>query len=218
MPPMRSPSASERVDGLFRLAGSRSGAFDQVLEEADGDVGQQQAADGLVDAAVLAQPAGQRDPRRAGHGAGDAQRPRVPTTFAGSGSAYGSAAQASPPSTSAPSPPMITSPARAGIATHSAVSISGAARCSVFCHENQSPKAPLNSMHPDLHRAHAGEPDEHAEQQQRRRDGEHGSDSAGVRMILPVTARCASADGCGADAMRAHECRVRPSPTTPSTR
>ena len=41
---------------------------------------------------------------------------------------------------------MITSPARAGIATHSAVSISGAARCSVFCHENQSPKAPLNRM------------------------------------------------------------------------
>ena len=40
---------------------------------------------------------------------------------------------------------MITSPARAGIATHSAVSISGAARCKVFCHENQSPNAPLNS-------------------------------------------------------------------------
>ena len=40
---------------------------------------------------------------------------------------------------------MITSPARAGMATHSAVSISGAARCSVFCHENQSPNAPLNS-------------------------------------------------------------------------
>ena len=40
---------------------------------------------------------------------------------------------------------MITSPARAGIATHSAVSISGAARCSVFCQENQSPNAPLNS-------------------------------------------------------------------------
>src|SRR6185436_6803376 len=41
---------------------------------------------------------------------------------------------------------MITSPARAGIATQSAVSISGAARCSVFCQENQSPKAPLNRI------------------------------------------------------------------------
>ena len=40
---------------------------------------------------------------------------------------------------------MMISPARAGIATHRAVSISGAARCSVFCHENQSPNAPLKS-------------------------------------------------------------------------
>src|SRR5450631_1022835 len=40
---------------------------------------------------------------------------------------------------------MITSPARAGSATHRAVSISGADRVSVFCQENQSPKAPLNS-------------------------------------------------------------------------
>jgi hypothetical protein len=31
------------------------------------------------------------------------------------------------------------------MATHRAVSISGAARCNVFCHEYQSPKAPLNS-------------------------------------------------------------------------
>ncbi len=41
---------------------------------------------------------------------------------------------------------MTISPARAGSATHSAVSISGAARCKVFCHENQSPNAPLNSV------------------------------------------------------------------------
>jgi hypothetical protein len=64
----------------------------------------------------------------------------------GSGTACASAAQASPPSTSAPSPPMTINPARAGSATHSAVSISGAARCSVFCHENQSPNAPLKSV------------------------------------------------------------------------
>ncbi len=70
----------------------------------------------------------------------------MPATPDGSGSACASAAQARPPNTSAPSPPITISPARAGSATHRAVSISGAARCSVFCHENQSPKAPLNSV------------------------------------------------------------------------
>src|SRR5687768_7319327 len=40
---------------------------------------------------------------------------------------------------------MTMRPARAGMATHTAVSISGAARCKEFCHENQSPKAPLKS-------------------------------------------------------------------------
>ena len=40
---------------------------------------------------------------------------------------------------------MMIRPARAGSATQRAVSISGAARCSVFCHENQSPNAPLKS-------------------------------------------------------------------------
>ena len=84
-----------------------------------------------------------------------------------------SAAQASPPSTSAPSPPMTTSPARAGIATHSAVSISGAARCSVFCHENQSPNAPLNrSARRPRTRADAGE---------RRRTAPNSSSAAGWR-------------------------------------
>src|SRR5450631_2647876 len=69
----------------------------------------------------------------------------VPIRLPGSGMMYGTAAAARPPSTSAPSPPMMMSPARAGSATHSAVSISGAARVKVFCHENQSPNAPLNS-------------------------------------------------------------------------
>ena len=68
-----------------------------------------------------------------------------PIMLPGSGIRYGTAAAAKPPSTSAPSPPIITSPARAGSATHNAVSISGAERVSVFCHENQSPNAPLNS-------------------------------------------------------------------------
>ena len=63
MPPMRRPRRAARVDGLFRLAGSRSGPFDEVLEQRDRDVAEQQAADRLVDAAVLAQRAGQRDPQ-----------------------------------------------------------------------------------------------------------------------------------------------------------
>src|SRR3954468_17975571 len=62
------------------------------------------------------------------------------------GTAWPSQAQARPPSTSAPSPPMTTRPARAGSATHSAVSISGAARCSVFCHAKLLPNAPLKSV------------------------------------------------------------------------
>src|SRR5260221_37341 len=51
-------------------------------------------------------------------------------------------AAATPPTTSAPSLPMIIRPMRAGSAVQSAVRISGAARVSVFCHENQLPKAP----------------------------------------------------------------------------
>ena len=42
----------------------------------------------------------------------------------------------------APSPPMMTMPSCAGSAVQSAVRISGAARVSVFCQENQVPKAP----------------------------------------------------------------------------
>ncbi len=52
------------------------------------------------------------------------------------------AAAATPPTTSAPSLPMITRPSRAGRAVQSAVRISGAARVSVFCQENQLPNAP----------------------------------------------------------------------------
>ena len=49
---------------------------------------------------------------------------------------------ASAPISSAPSPPMITRPSCAGSAVHSAVRMSGAARVSVFCQENQVPNAP----------------------------------------------------------------------------
>ncbi len=46
------------------------------------------------------------------------------------------------PINSAPSPPMMTMPSCAGSAVHNAVRISGAARVSVFCQENQVPNAP----------------------------------------------------------------------------
>ena len=49
---------------------------------------------------------------------------------------------ASAPISSAPSPPMMTMPSWAGRAVQRAVSISGAARVSVFCQENQVPNAP----------------------------------------------------------------------------
>ena len=52
------------------------------------------------------------------------------------------AAAAKPPSTSAPSPPIMMRPMRAGIATASAVRMSGAERCSVFWKENAVPKPP----------------------------------------------------------------------------
>ncbi len=42
----------------------------------------------------------------------------------------------------APSPPSTTRPSRSGKAVASAVSISGAARCSVFWNENQVPNDP----------------------------------------------------------------------------
>ncbi len=48
----------------------------------------------------------------------------------------------SAPINSAPSPPMITMPSCAGSAVHNAVRMSGAARVSVFCQENQVPNAP----------------------------------------------------------------------------
>ena len=142
MVPIMLASPIWQVDGLLRLAGSRSGTFDEMVQQRDGDVGQQQAGDRLVDAAVLAQRARQRDPQAAGDHAGAA-----PSRLHDSGGApvhgerHAGGARARRPD-SAPSPPMITSPSRAGSAVQSAVRISGAARVSVFCQENQVPKAP----------------------------------------------------------------------------
>ena len=58
-------------------------------------------------------------------------------------SATAAATVATAPMTRAPSPPITISPSRAGKAVQSATSISGEARCSAFCQENQLPNAPL---------------------------------------------------------------------------
>ncbi len=84
------------------------------------------------------------------------------------------AAAATPPTTSAPSLPMITSPSRAGSAVQSAVRISGAARVSVFCHENQLPNAPWYISA----KASSGstlrvDRQQQAEQEGRRQQGQH---------------------------------------------
>jgi hypothetical protein len=65
-------------------------------------------------------------------------------------------------------------PRRAGMATHRAVSISGAARCSVFCQREPVAERTLEQQAPHLQWAHTRKPHEHAEQQQRRRDGANG--------------------------------------------
>ena len=89
----------------------------------------------------MAQRAGQPDPEAAADHAGerhahlDDERRRHCSDSA-------APVAARPPITNAPSPPMITRPSCAGNAVHSAVSISGAARVSVFCQENQVPNAP----------------------------------------------------------------------------
>ena len=57
-------------------------------------------------------------------------------------SGMASAPAANPPSTRAPSPPIMMRPMRAGIATASAVRIKGAERCSVFWNENAVPNPP----------------------------------------------------------------------------
>ncbi len=54
------------------------------------------------------------------------------------------AAAAKPPSTSAPSPPIMVRPMRAGMAKARPVRISGAARCSVFWIEKDEPKPPVH--------------------------------------------------------------------------
>jgi hypothetical protein len=146
--------------------------FDQVLEDADGDVGQQQAADGFVDAAVLAQPPREHDPQRAGECACDAdhhrahdiggQRHRMRERGAGQ------AAEHQRAFTADDDQPRARGQRHAQRGEHQ--------RCGAL--QGVLPREPvaeraLEERRPHLHRIDAGKGDEHAEQQQRRRDGEH---------------------------------------------
>jgi hypothetical protein len=171
MPPMRRPSSSAGWKACSGWPGRAAALRRTCLNRRDGHVGQQQAADGLVDAAPLAQPA---PPARstaapattapAAHTsdrAGDVARQRQHI-----GQRRRRPARPAPARPRRRSPPARRAP---GCATHSAVSISGAARCSVFCQREPVAEGALEQQHPGLDRAHPGEPDEHAEQQQRRR-------------------------------------------------
>ncbi len=62
MVPIMFSSPIGGVDGLLGLAGIAERAFDEEVHDRDGDVGQQQARDGLVDAAVVAEHADEADP------------------------------------------------------------------------------------------------------------------------------------------------------------
>ena len=195
MPPMRSASIERARRRLVQRRRVAQRPFDELLEERDRGVGEQQARDRLVDAAVLAQRAGQRDP--------GARRPPSPATHTQRG-ADDVAGQRhrirqrrrrrAPPSTSAPSPPMMIRPARAGSATHSAVSISGAARCSVFCHENQSPNAPLNSSVQVSTGLAPPSQTKHAEQQQRARPARRPAGRRRAAVSVRTAARASRGD------------------------
>ena len=125
------------VEGLLRLAGSRSGPSTRWLKSGDGDVGEQQARDRLVHAAVLPERAGQRDPEPAHD-----HRPRRPSPASRRpaprrpGDARSTAA-ARPPSTSAPFAADHHQPGLRGQRdAERGRARAGAARDSVFCHEN----------------------------------------------------------------------------------
>ena len=117
--------------------------LDQVVEQGERDIDQQQAGDRLVDAALVTQRAGQRDPqrrrrscRRAAIASCTTERRRIRQQQRRRSGGERRRSR------SAPSPPMIIEPSCAGSAVHSAVRISGAARVSVFCSENQEPNEP----------------------------------------------------------------------------
>ena len=147
MLPIMSASGSAIARRLVEARRIAHHAFDELVEHGDGDIGQQQGRDRLVDAAPMAQRARHGDPRRAGDHAGDRHDGLHDRAAAhGRRSADRSAIAATPPITNAPSPPMIINPACAGSAVHSAVRMSGADKVSVFWIENHEPTEPTSHL------------------------------------------------------------------------
>ena len=141
-----SASASERGRRLVEhLGGSRSGPSTRLLEQGDRGVREQQARDHLVDAAVLAQRTGERNP-------GSRRRSSPPRTARRCRRRCPAVQRrtAAPPRRAAEDEGALAADdveaGARGQRDAQAVSISGAARWSVFCHENQSPNAPLNRI------------------------------------------------------------------------
>ena len=94
---------------------------------------------------------------------------------------------------------MTTRPSRAGSATQSAVSSSGAARCSVFCSENQEPKPPApHRASKNCDRRLAEHQQEQANRSRRRAAPAAGSAIASGRPAQADSrsARRPGADGC----------------------
>ena len=92
--------------------------------------------------------------------------------------------RASPPRTSAPSPPMTIRPARAGHATHKPHKIRGDDRANELRHENSLPKPPLVDQEVDLCRILAEGGEEGAKQNKRDQQRKQGNQDR-LDAVLP---------------------------------
>ncbi len=136
-------SGSGLVDGLFKLAGSRSTVSTHWLNSAMAMKHiSRLAMVSLTSRFSRSQPTMpiQKPPIAAPASAINGQT--ISAGIDAGANTLPNAAAASPPSTNAPSAPMMTRPACAGSATARPVSIKGAARCRVFCQAKASPKPP----------------------------------------------------------------------------
>ena len=138
--PIRNPSASGAVDGLLRLAAARNGPSTRWCIRAIATYAMSRLA--MVSLtprrcrARLTAPI-QVPPTRAAA----ATMPPIPRAPGSAGYSMAKMPAATPPSTTAPSPPIMIMPRRAGSAVHRAASSRGAVRASVFSQANALPKA-----------------------------------------------------------------------------
>ena len=95
-----------RMVETFRIA---KGAGDEMVQDRNGDIVQQQTADGFIDGAIVPQCSSDGQPEPARHHAGERHGGR--TTMGGAvGMASAAMAAKRPPITTAPSPPMMIKP------------------------------------------------------------------------------------------------------------